>query len=49
MSAASRATLKRCYKLLYRSGLSAAEAAERIAADADAGPERDELLRFVRA
>lgn len=49
MSAASRAALKRCYKLLYRSGLSAAEAVERIASDADAGPERDELLRFVRA
>lgn len=48
MSAAARTALKRYYKLLYRSGLSVAEAAERIAADADASPERDELLRFVR-
>ncbi len=48
MSAAARTALKRCYKLLYRSGLSVPEAMERIAADTDASPERDELLRFVR-
>jgi UDP-N-acetylglucosamine acyltransferase len=48
MSAAARTALKRCYKLLYRSGLSAFEAAERIETDVDASPERDELLRFVR-
>jgi len=48
MTAAARTDLKRCYKLLYRSGLSALEATARIAADVDASPERDELLRFVR-
>lgn len=43
-----RGNLKKAYRILYRSGLTLAEAIDTIEQEVDSSPEVDEILRFLR-
>lgn len=47
VTAESRRQLKEAYRILYRSGLSTAQAIERMRTELTSGPEVDALIAFV--